>query len=43
LLTLSKTSFKNVAHDSAVDAKKKILMPLDFFDTKKYLDFFDTN
>jgi len=25
LLTLSKTSFKNVARDSAVDAKKKFL------------------
>jgi len=27
-LTLSKTTFKNVARDSAVDAKKKIFMPV---------------
>jgi len=28
LLTLSKTSFENVARDSAVDAKKKIFRPI---------------
>jgi len=28
LLTLSKTSFKNVARDSAVDAKNKIFRPI---------------
>jgi len=27
-LTLSKTSFKNVARDSAVDAEKKIFRPI---------------
>jgi len=39
LLTLSKTSFENVARNSAVDAKKKIFRSIrvgliDFFGTK---------
>jgi len=37
LLTLSKTSFRNVARDSAVDAKKKIFRPI------RAIDFFGTN
>jgi len=32
LLTLSKTSFKNVARDSAADAKKKIFRPITVID-----------
>jgi len=32
LLTQSKTSFKNVAHDSAFDAKKKIFRPIRVID-----------
>jgi len=37
LLTLSKTSFKNVARDCAVNAKKKMFRPI------RAIDFFDTN
>jgi len=37
LLTLSKTSFKNVARDSAVGAKKKLFRPI------RAINFFGTN
>jgi len=37
LLTLTKTSFKNVARDSAVAAKKKMVRPI------RVIDFFGTN
>jgi len=39
LLTLSKTSFENVARDSVVDAKKKIFKPI----RVGLIDFFGTN
>jgi len=37
MVTLSKTSFKIVARDSAVDAKKKIFRPI------RAIDFFGIN
>jgi len=37
LLILSKTSFKNVARDSAFDAKKIVFRPI------RVIDFFGTN